>query len=134
MAKNAIAKSALAEAMLIGSDEVAEGALEAFRETGLRVPKDVAVIIYQDIQTLESKWPTGTCLGDVSRLRLGKRAGAFIRQDQPSPRSGGHCYNPHPSENWRYRVDSPQKAFPLDSVRPLPEFFQGTGAHRILAR
>ena len=36
--------------------------LEAFRELGVRVPKDVAVIIYQDIQTLESKWPTGTCL------------------------------------------------------------------------
>ena len=34
----------------------------AFRELGLRVPKDVAVIIYQDIQTLESKWPTGTCI------------------------------------------------------------------------
>ena len=34
----------------------------AFRELGVRVPKDVAVIIYQDIQTLESKWPTGTCL------------------------------------------------------------------------
>ena len=47
---------------LLGSDEVAEGALEAFRELGIRVPKDVAVIIYQDIQTLESKWPTGTCL------------------------------------------------------------------------
>ena len=24
--------------------------------------KDVAVVIYQDLQTLESKWPTGTCL------------------------------------------------------------------------
>ena len=33
-----------------------------FRELGIRVPKDTAVIIYQDIQTLESKWPTGTCL------------------------------------------------------------------------
>ena len=32
------------------------------RDRGLRVPKDVAVIIYQDIQTLESKWPTGTCI------------------------------------------------------------------------
>ena len=53
---------ALAEAVLLGSDEVAEGALEAFRELGIRVPKDVAVIIYQDIQTLESKWPTHTCL------------------------------------------------------------------------
>ena len=52
----------LAEAMLLGSDEVAEGALEAFRELGVRVPKDVAVVIYQDLQTLESKWPTGTCL------------------------------------------------------------------------
>ena len=52
----------LAEAMLLGSDEVAEGAMDAFREMGVRIPKDVAVIIYQDLQTLESKWPTGTCL------------------------------------------------------------------------
>ena len=39
MAKNAIAKGALAEAMLIGSDEVAEGALEAFRETEASCPQ-----------------------------------------------------------------------------------------------
>ncbi len=62
LAKQAAEENALAEAMLLGSDEVAEGALEALRELGLRVPKDVAVIIYQDVQTLESKWPTGTCL------------------------------------------------------------------------
>ena len=62
LAKKAVEEHALAEAILLGSDEVAEGALEAFRELGVRVPKDVAVIIYQDIQTLESKWPTGTCL------------------------------------------------------------------------
>lgn len=62
LAKKAVEENALAEAMLLGSDEVAEGALEAFRELGVRVPKNVAVIIYQDIQTLESKWPTGTCL------------------------------------------------------------------------
>lgn len=62
LAKKAAQENALAEAMLLGSDQVAEGALEAFRELGLRVPKDVAVIIYQDIQTLESKWPTGTCI------------------------------------------------------------------------
>ncbi len=60
LAKAAAENGALAEAMLLGSDEVAEGALEAFSELGLRIPKDVAVIIYQDIQTLESKWPTGT--------------------------------------------------------------------------
>ena len=62
LAKKAVEDHTLAEAVLLGSDEVAEGALEAFRELGIRVPKDVAVIIYQDIQTLESKWPTGTCL------------------------------------------------------------------------
>lgn len=62
LAKKAVEENALAEAMLLGSDEVAEGALEAFRELGVRIPKDVAVIIYQDVQTLESKWPTGTCL------------------------------------------------------------------------
>ena len=62
LAKKAVEEKALAEAMLLGSDEVAEGALEAFRELGVRIPKDVAVIIYQDVQTLESRWPTGTCL------------------------------------------------------------------------
>ena len=62
MAMQAAKNGGLAEAMLLGSDEVAEGALEAFRELGLRVPKDVAVVIYQDIETLQSKWPTGTCI------------------------------------------------------------------------
>ena len=45
-----------------GSNIAARAAEAFFRELGIRVPKDVAVIIYQDIQTLESKWPTGTCL------------------------------------------------------------------------
>ncbi|WP_342757777.1 LacI family DNA-binding transcriptional regulator [Kineothrix sedimenti] len=62
LAKKAALSGSLAEAMLLGSDEVAEGALEAFRELGLRVPKDVAVVIYQDIETLHTKWPTGTCV------------------------------------------------------------------------
>ena len=62
LARKAYQEGTLAEAMLLGSDEVAEGVLEAFRELGVRVPKDVAVVIYQDLQTLESKWPTGTCL------------------------------------------------------------------------
>ena len=62
LAKSAAENNTLAEAVLLGSDEVAEGAFEAFRELGIRVPKDTAVIIYHDIQTLESTWPTGTCL------------------------------------------------------------------------
>ncbi|MFT4007828.1 MAG: substrate-binding domain-containing protein [Lacrimispora sp.] len=60
LAKKAIESGRLPEAVLIGSEEVAEGALEAFQDAGLRVPKDVAVVIYKDIETLESKWPTYT--------------------------------------------------------------------------
>ncbi len=62
LAKKAAEEGTLAEAILLGSDEVAEGALEALNELGLRIPKDVAIIIYQDIQALESKWPTSTCI------------------------------------------------------------------------
>lgn len=60
LAKQALEAGHLPEAMLLGSEEVAEGALEAFQDAGLRVPKDVAVVIYKDIETLESKWPTYT--------------------------------------------------------------------------
>lgn len=60
LARKAIESGRLPEAVLIGSEEVAEGVLEAFQDAGLRVPKDVAVVIYKDIETLESKWPTYT--------------------------------------------------------------------------
>ena len=60
MAKKAILSGHLPEAVLLGSEEVAEGALEAFQDAGLRVPKDVAVVIYKDIETIQSKWPTYT--------------------------------------------------------------------------
>lgn len=56
MAKKAIESGHLPEAMLLGSDEIAEGAIEVFQEAGLRIPKDIAVVIYEDIKTLESKW------------------------------------------------------------------------------
>ena len=59
-AKRAVESGRLPEAVLLGSEEVAEGALEAFQDAGLRVPKDVAVVIYKDIETLESKWPSYT--------------------------------------------------------------------------
>lgn len=64
MAKEAIASGHLPEALLLGSDEIAEGAIEAIQEENLRVPKDVAVVIYEDIKTLESKWT------DYTRVRM----------------------------------------------------------------
>ncbi|MDW2797810.1 substrate-binding domain-containing protein [Clostridium boliviensis] len=60
LAKKAIESGHMPEAVLLGSEEVAEGALEAFQDAGLRVPKDIAVVIYKDIETIESKWPTYT--------------------------------------------------------------------------
>ena len=60
MAKRAIRANHLAKAVLLGNDQIAEGALEAFEEEGLKVPEDVRVIIYKDIETLRSKYPSYT--------------------------------------------------------------------------
>lgn len=50
------------EVLILGNDEVAEGALEAIKEQKYRIPKDVAIIIYRDIETLQTKYPTYTSL------------------------------------------------------------------------
>ena len=50
------------EVLVLGNDEVAEGALEAVKELKYRIPKDVAVVIYRDIETLQTKYPTYTSL------------------------------------------------------------------------
>lgn len=62
MTMKAAAEGNLPKAVLLGSDEVAEGTLRAIDELGLKMPEDIAVVIYQDIQTLESKWQTSTCI------------------------------------------------------------------------
>ena len=48
--------------LILGNDEVAEGALEAVKELKYRIPKDIAVVIYRDIETLSTKYPTYTSL------------------------------------------------------------------------
>ncbi len=58
----ALQTNTLAKAVVLGNDEVAEGAMEALEDKHLQIPEDVAVVIYQDIQTLESKWPSSTCI------------------------------------------------------------------------
>lgn len=55
LAKEAIANQNLARAVLLGNDQIAEGVLEAFEEEGLRVPEDVDVVLYKDIETVKSK-------------------------------------------------------------------------------
>ncbi|MEG1829613.1 MAG: LacI family DNA-binding transcriptional regulator [Cellulosilyticaceae bacterium] len=55
LAKKAIVSQNLARVVLLGNDQIAEGVLEAFEEEGLRVPEDVDVILYKDIDTIKSK-------------------------------------------------------------------------------
>ena len=60
--KQAIDGGMLAEAVLLGNDAVAEGALRAVNEAGLSIPEDVAIVIYNDIETLKPNYPNYTCI------------------------------------------------------------------------
>lgn len=50
------------EVLILGNEEVAEGSLQALKEEKYRIPKDVAVVIYKDIETMKTEYPTYTSL------------------------------------------------------------------------
>ena len=57
----ALQSNTLARAVLLGSDEIAEGALQALHERNIRIPEDVALVLYRDIETLPQgslRYPT----------------------------------------------------------------------------
>ena len=62
MVNELLEKGDVPEVLILGSDEIAEGALEAIKQRKYRIPKDIAVVIYRDIKTLETKYPTYTSL------------------------------------------------------------------------
>lgn len=62
LTKELISNKDVPEVLILGNDELAEGALEAIKEQKYRIPKDVAVVIYRDIETLQTKYPTYTNL------------------------------------------------------------------------
>lgn len=62
IANQFIQEGRMPRALLVGSDEIAEGALTAIDEHGLQVPDDIDVIIYKDIETLLSQFPTHTSI------------------------------------------------------------------------
>lgn len=62
LTKQALESKKLPEALLLGNDAVAEGALAALEEAELSIPEDVAVVIYNDIETLKPNHPTYTCI------------------------------------------------------------------------
>ena len=88
LAKKALQEGSLPPAVLVGNDEVAEGVLDAFRELEIAIPQQVAVVVYQDIPTLESQWASGTYLEmypdyvweNALQLLLGR-----IRQQRTQP-------------------------------------------------
>lgn len=51
MAREAIRKGSLPTAFIIASDPISMGVIHAFREAGIRVPEDVSIISFDDIET-----------------------------------------------------------------------------------
>ena len=106
----------LAEAVLLGSDEVAEGALEAFRELGVRVPKDVAVTSIRIFRPWRASGPHRHLPGDVPGLCVGKRPGTAFGRISQRPFPGSDRHGAHSPEDWRHGLNYPsgyQRAFPL---------------------
>lgn len=56
LAKKLIDTCDIPEVLLINGDEIANTAIDALKEAGLRIPKNVAVVIYRDIATVETKY------------------------------------------------------------------------------
>lgn len=50
------------EVLVMGNDQIAAGAMEALKEADCRIPKDVAVVIYRDIETQKPQYPLFTSL------------------------------------------------------------------------
>lgn len=55
--RQALDDGTAARAILLGSDEIAEGALQALQEREIRIPEDIAIVLYKDIETLQSAYP-----------------------------------------------------------------------------
>lgn len=60
--KQVLETGKLPDALLLGNDAVAEGALFAIEEAGLNIPEDIAVVIYNDIETLKPNYPDYTSI------------------------------------------------------------------------
>ncbi len=62
LVKEVLESQELPDALLLGNDAIAEGALAAMEEAGLSIPEDLGVVIYNDIETLKPKYPDYTSI------------------------------------------------------------------------
>ncbi|MCD8498483.1 MAG: substrate-binding domain-containing protein [Clostridiales bacterium] len=107
MAAEAVVKGPLPTAFLIGSDPLSMGALRAFREAGIRVPEDLSIISFDDIEAAaymtpplvdrpdvhRGDWPPGC--QDHARSSAGPRCGGQHRHPLPS----GQTAKPWPGQD-----------------------------------
>ena len=104
LAKKAVEDHTLAEAVLLGSDEVAEGALEAFRDLRPCAERCGGHHLsgYSDLgeQVAHRHLP-----GDVSGLCVGKRPGTAFWPDQSASFPGSDRHGAHPPEDWRHSLN-----------------------------
>jgi DNA-binding LacI/PurR family transcriptional regulator len=89
-AQNMLARRALPTAIFIAGDLLAVGAMRAFREGGLRIPEDIAIIGYNDIPLSAYTVPPLTSVRTPT-YELGvmamRRLGSIIQgiEDNPAP-------------------------------------------------
>ena len=106
LAKKAVEEHTLAEAVLLGSDEVAEGALEAFRELGVPCAERCGghhLSGYSDLgEQVAHRHPAWRCFPDYvweNALEL------LFWPDQSASFPGSDRHGAHPPEDWRHSLN-----------------------------
>lgn len=89
--KELVQKGFDATAAFVFNDFMALGVLKALRESKIRVPDDMAVMGYDDIDLCELTVPGLTTI-DLSKFRLGKRALELLLQQIDAPASGARGF------------------------------------------
>lgn len=60
--KEMLESGSLPDACLLGNDAVAEGALQVLEQAGIGVPEDLGIVLYNDIETLQPRHASFTCI------------------------------------------------------------------------
>ena len=102
LAKKAVEDHTLAEAVLLGSDEVAEGALEAFPGTGPPCAERCGCHHLSGYSDLGEQVAHRHLPGDVPGLCVGKCSGTAFWPDQPASFPGSDRHGAYSPEDWRH--------------------------------
>lgn len=104
-AKSLLAKNVPVSAIFTGSDSTLGGVCEALRDCGLRIPEDISVAGFNDIESVRSHPPMTTV--HVFTEQIGKELAQMVLK-----RIEYHCIEPQ-------RVMIPTQVVKRESCRPL---------------